>query len=288
MSDALGVRSLADVSAEALCEASNQAFADYAVSVQMTVAQMRTMLRQNDVDLALSAGLFDAERLVGFWLNGVRTRDGSLVGYDSGTAICEPYRGRGWSGRLGALSDRLLAERGVAEYFLEVLTGNETAYRIYLKRGFRVTRKLTCLRRAAPLPEGEALPAGLTLDEGQWAAALDRPLPAMEYEPSWQHTLRSMTNVRDDVHAVTVSRAGRVVAYATLLRDRSRITRLAVEDDLWDTPVPAALLGRLCRAPDGPTIMANNVDPGARRTLELLGRLGFEPYAEQYEMARRL
>ena len=57
--DDLSVRSLAGVSAETLCAASNEAFRDYPVSVQMTAGQLTTMMRQNDVDLRVSAGLFD-------------------------------------------------------------------------------------------------------------------------------------------------------------------------------------------------------------------------------------
>ena len=66
VTEKLAVGNLAEISTEVLCAASNEAFRDYPVSVQMTPGQLRIMLGQNDVDLSLSAGLFDSNRLVGF------------------------------------------------------------------------------------------------------------------------------------------------------------------------------------------------------------------------------
>lgn len=288
MVEALRVGSLAAVTPAVLCEASNEAFRDYPVSVQMTIAQLVTMLRQNDVDLGLSVGLFDGERLVGFWLNGVRTLAGGTVGYDSGTAIIKPYRGQGWSRKLARVSDELLLERGVREYFLEVLTQNETAYRLYLKSGFRVTRTLLCLRTDRPLDLDGTLPPGMTVEAGPFDAALVSDFPEMEYRPSWQHMTPSMVNIQAEVHAVIVRSGDRIVGHGMIIPDRGRITQLAVAEHLWDGPVPGVILGQLCNAAGPSAILANNVDPGARRTLDLLRGHGFEPYAEQYEMARSL
>jgi ribosomal protein S18 acetylase RimI-like enzyme len=288
MADRLTVRSLRDVSMETLHRASTEAFADYPVDVQMTLAELKSMCRQNSVVFALSAGLFDRDELVGFWVNGVRTIDGRSVAYDSGTAICKQYRGRGLSKRLAELSNALLAEHGVEHYVLEVLTQNETAHGIYLKDGFQVRRKLLCLRTFEPVYRKSPLPPGLSLDAGPFDPAVVPRLPAMEYEPSWQNATESMINIRDEVHTVLVRSDDRIVGYGLALIARGRITQLGVEESLWGGPVPSVVLERLCRASQYAEIAAINVDPDARRTLDLLSRHGFELYVDQFEMEKPL
>ena len=281
------VRTLGGITAPVLTEASNAAFADYPVSVQMTVGQMETLLRQNDVRLDLSAGLFDGDRLVGFWLNGIRAEGGRVRGYDGGTAILEDYRGRGYSGALAEAVEPLLIGAGVGTYVLEVLAQNETAFRIYRKQGFEVRRRLRCLRTTeppAPLPP----PADSEIAEGPLDPRRLGDLPPMEFQPSWQHELRSMLNIRSAVHAVIGRRAGRVVGYVLVMPERGRITQLGFAEGEWEGALPAALLTRACAVVRADEIAAVNVDPAAERTLALLSELGFERYAEQHEMLRTL
>jgi len=288
MPDTVNARSLRGLHLGVLHRTSNEAFVDYPVDVRMTRGELESLLRQNDVVLELSAGLFDADRLVGFWLNGVRTLEGRRQAYDSGTAIVAAYRGRGLSTRLSELSTRLLVERGVSDQVLEVLTVNETAYRIYLRQGFRVRRRLACFRCDHPVFPRRDLPAEIRLAEGPFDPALAAALPAMEYEPSWQYATRSMRNIEEQVHAVLARRGQRIVGYGLVVRERGRIAQIGVDPPLWGGAVPSAILERLCRAVGSHGVALNNVDPAARRTVELLRAHGFALHVEQHEMIRRL
>jgi ribosomal protein S18 acetylase RimI-like enzyme len=273
---------------ETLLRASTKAFRDYPVDVQMTLEELESMLRQNSVSLDLSAGLFDGDDLVGFWINGVRVIDGRRVAYDSGTAIIKEYRGRGLSKRLAELSNRLLVEHGAQDYVLEVLTQNETAYRIYLKDGFNVRRKLLCLHTRNPAYTNSALSSDFSLEEGPFDPDVVPELPAMEYEPSWQNATESMINVKDEVLAALVRRGNRIVGYGLCMTQRGRVSQLGVEEDLWNSAVPSVILEHLCRASEKEEIGAINIDPEATRTLELFYRHGFELEVDQYEMTKRL
>jgi ribosomal protein S18 acetylase RimI-like enzyme len=288
MTGKVTVRDLGQIAMERIHQASTEAFRDYPVDVQMTIQELESMFRQNSVFLELSAGLFDGDDLVGFWINGLRVIDGRKVAYDSGTAIIKEYRGRGLSKQLAVLSNRLLIEHGAQEYVLEVLTQNETAYGIYLKNGFSVRRRLLCLHTHSPVYTNNALPAELTLEKCPFDPDVVPQLPAMEYEPSWQNATESMANVKDEVLAALVRRDDRIVGYGLCMTQRGRISQIGVEGELWDSTVPSVILQRLCRASQKEEIGAINIDPAATRTLELFYRHGFELEVDQYEMTKQL
>jgi len=288
MADEITIRSLGDVSLETAHRASIEAFADYLVDVQMSLDEFEVMVRQNSVDLALSVGAFDGDRLIGIWVNGVRTVDGLRTAYDSGTAIVAAYRGRGLSKRMSHLSTRLLREAGVVQTFLEVLQQNEKAYGIYLADGFEVVRELKCLRTTRPRTGEVPLPAGLVLESGPFDKALVPRFPPMEYRPSWQNATASMMQVAERVHSVVVRRDRAIVGYGLVMPARGRVTQLGVDDVLWESTVPAAILRALCGVARSEEVAAINVDPAATRTLALLRDHGFEPYVDQYEMSKPL
>ncbi len=122
-------------SANILC---NQGFSDYLVPVQMPVAGLLMMARQDSVDLTLSRVVFG---------------DGQPVG----VALIAR---RGWTSRLAAMAvipearaqgvgeacvRRLFAEakaRGDKAMTLEVIEQNPPAVRLYEKCGFRIDRRL--------------------------------------------------------------------------------------------------------------------------------------------------
>ncbi len=288
MSRKTNIRSLAGISPEVVHRAANEAFADYAVDVQMSQGEFETMCLQNSVDFGLSVGLFAGERMVGLWLNGARTKGGILVAYDSGTAIVAEHRGQGHAKGMGDAATRLLRAAGVQRWVLEVLQQNEKAYGIYLRDGFQVQRELRCLRTLQRPRGATALPPGYSLRIGPFDPALVPQLPSMEYAPSWQNETASMIAVADQVLSAVV-RAGREIAgYGLIMPQRGRVTQLALAPELWDTDIPSVILTQLCQAAKGEEIAAINVDPCAERTLELLAAHGFERHVDQYEMSKPL
>ena len=184
------VRSLGGFSMELLTRGWNVGFSDYKVSLEMTQDGLLSFMRQNGVQLERSVGALSGENLVGFWLNGVRERNGVSTAYDSGTAIISEFRGMKISERMAKESDCLLREAGVKEYFLEVISDNTRAKDIYIKNGFKVTRELICLKTRAPLElrdtvsdDREIIYEEMDLDDDFWCA-----VPAMEYRPSRQNS----------------------------------------------------------------------------------------------------
>jgi ribosomal protein S18 acetylase RimI-like enzyme len=134
-----------------LAEIYNQARVDYIVPMPMNGKRMAEYIYQYDVDLTLSVVALNSEQeICGLNMVGLR-----------GT--------RSWATRLGVIPNRrghhigqfmmenLLKQSialGVQRCQLEVIKGNEPAYRLFLKLGFETTRELLVIRR----PPGKVVP----------------------------------------------------------------------------------------------------------------------------------
>lgn len=131
---------------EELTEAYNQTRQDYIVPMPMTPARLKEYVQTYDVDLASSCVVIDEEEpelIVGLGMLGVRdnrtwiTRVGVL-----------PFTRKLGAG--GAIISKLIdtsKELGQRYTWLEVIAGNEPAYRLFLRNHFRQTRELAVLRR---------------------------------------------------------------------------------------------------------------------------------------------
>jgi ribosomal protein S18 acetylase RimI-like enzyme len=130
-----------------------EAFADYAMGAPRTTEeQFFLRMQKNAVDYALSVGVYDSGRMVGFTLIGIDSWGGTLTAYDAGTGIVPEFRGQRLARRMFDHALPALHDRGVERFSLEVLQQNEPAIKAYRKAGFETTRELhSYVADAAPL-----------------------------------------------------------------------------------------------------------------------------------------
>ncbi len=149
-------------SADELAEIYNAGRVDYIVPMPMNAKRIQNYVRTYDVDLDASVIIVDADQQpAGLGMLGVRDD-------------------RGWITRLGIIPDRrkngmgmcmmqgLIAaarERHVRLIQLEVIEGNDPAHRLFLRCGFRETRRLMVIRRPPEPPPPEEPPIlGMTVN----------------------------------------------------------------------------------------------------------------------------
>jgi ribosomal protein S18 acetylase RimI-like enzyme len=284
---AIEIRTLEAVPADQLLESHNRAFSDYAVPFQLTPEQFAVIQRQNGVQLDASFGAFDGPQLIGIWLNGLRMVEGVPYAYDAGTAIWPEYRGQGISSRLAEASNRLLEQRGVQRYRLEVLTENEKAFRLYEKSGFQIRRKLICLSRRRDAVVTRVSNSELILGDAPLSAVRAAELPAMEYEPSWQNSWEAMTAIADDVRLVMARRGDRIVGYGILKPARGTITQIGWFPE-YEHPAAPLLIDLIAELAQGDMVRVLNIDERALRTLDVFAHRGFELMVTQHEMEKPL
>ena len=112
----------------------------------MSEEQFEQRVKRDGVDLELSAGAFDGERMIGFYMNGRGIWQGKLTAYDAGTGVVPDHRRRGVAEELFEFMVPRLKEFGITQYLLEVMTSNERAVALYRKLGFEEVRTLAVLR----------------------------------------------------------------------------------------------------------------------------------------------
>jgi len=163
-------------SADELAEIYNAGRVDYIVPMPMNAKRIQNYVRTYDIDLDASIIIFDPEhKPAGLGMLGIRDD-------------------RGWITRLGIIPERrkggmgmcmvqalinAARERYARLIQLEVIEGNDPAHRLFLRNGFRETRRLMVIRRPPePPPPTEPPIAGmkvsqLTQDE-IWACLAQR------------------------------------------------------------------------------------------------------------------
>lgn len=292
----INIQTLENVLFEEIHSSWLRAFSDYQIKIDMPIDLLRSFFRQNSVDLSASFGAFDGNKLAGLWMNGLRPEPveglrnigGIKTAYDSGTAIWPEYRSMGISKMLASASNEKLKSLGVKEYRLEVISTNERAYGIYLKEGFKITRKLGCYART---PQKSQVPKHgdkIKFEILDYSGALAEKFPKMEYTPSWQNETTSMLNIKELVKAVVATDNNDIVGFGLVQLGRGRISQLGFEEKYWNTELPRTLLLKLCSIAEDKEIMVINVDLDAKKTVGLFLSCDFEPSTMQFEMKKDL
>ncbi len=260
-----------------------EAFSDYQVSLQMSEEQFEQRVKRDGLELELSAGAFDGERMIGFYMNGRGTWKEKLTAYDAGTGVIPSHRRRGVAEGLFDFVVPRLKERGIAQYLLEVLISNEAAVALYRKLGFDEVRRLAVLRASGPLKplsdvEGVSL---RRLEEPDW----DAFCVYWDGEPSWQNSIDAVERARDQCEIIGAFVDEKSVGYGIVFKPSGILMQLAVAQAFRRRGIGSRILAAL----SGDRILkTNNVDEELNGTLAFYEACGFEIGLRQFEMVREL
>jgi len=260
-----------------------EAFSDYQISLQMTEQQFEQRIKRDGVEFELSAGAFDDERMIGFYMNGRGIWQGKLTAYDAGTGVVPDHRRRGVAEKLFDFVAPRLKERGFTDYLLEVLTGNKRAVTLYRKLGFEQTRTLAVLHSNETVNtvvdvEGVSI---RIMDEPDWAVFC----AYWDGEPSWQNSTDAIERVRDRCEIMGAFADEKCVGYGVVFKPSGILMQLAVAREFRRRGIGRRLLAAL----SGDKILrTNNVDEALEGTLEFYKACGFEIVLRQFEMMRSL
>jgi GNAT superfamily N-acetyltransferase len=145
MTGKLKIISAASVTLEELAAAFVAAFAGYFYPMPLTAEQLSRRVRFEHLDISRSLLAYDADKLVGMALLGLRQH----VAWVGGFGITLEYRGRG---RARELMTALVEEARRAQALtltLEVLRQNSAAIHLYERAGMTTARELIIYEREA-------------------------------------------------------------------------------------------------------------------------------------------
>lgn len=201
----------------------NRARVDYIVPMPMNGRRMEEYVRYHDVALNGSYVAFnDKHQETGIGMLGVRG-DRSWI---TRLGVIPERRGH----RLGQfLTETLIEEsirRSIRRVQLEVIIGNEPAYRLFRKLGFEPVRELLVIRRppGPPPPELAQPDVQLTeLDDARILACLEQ----REGVPSWIDETASLLNA-GNLRGLQVRLPGGASTWVIFQRTPFQITRFAL------------------------------------------------------------
>jgi len=280
---------LGPVTRERLHDAFLEAFADYAMDTSGTTEEgLLLRMKKNAVDYDLSVGAYNGPEMVGFTLIGVDRWNGAVTAYDAGTGIVPAFRGQGLAHRMFDHALPTLSARGVKQFALEVLQGNEPAIKAYQTSGFDIRRTLTSYvgstQTLNALPE-----SGWTIRRAD-RATFDRFVAQADWEPSFENRFTIPALIPEQVMILAAFDGIEPIGVVTYSPPLHWLLSLIVRRTHRRRGVGTALLRSLAGElrEDRPKLAAINIDGSDRGMQLFFTDLGFSHLIDQYEMLREI
>ncbi len=275
------IRTLEQTTLEDLAACFNLAFSDYMVPLQAGASQLAADFPSKGIRMELSLGAFDGERLAGFILTGIDTIEGVACAYNAGTGVVPAYRGQRLTTQLYEVLLPLLKARGVEDCYLEVITANHRAGKVYESLGYTRQRTLACYK--GRLDACGAAGIELRLLE---QAELPQLQAFWDWHPSWQNGMPAVTRIFSNLVTVGAFVGGHLSGYLVYNPAQRRMLQFAVDKSRRRRGIGRSLFGYIA-AQQSPELAVINVDEDAG-THAFLQSLGLRSYLSQYEMKLRL
>lgn len=273
-------RLLASTDSSRLFECFLAAFSDYQVDMRMSREQFEQRLARDGVQFDISAGAFDDDKMIGFYMNALGDWQGKQTAYDAGTGVIPNYRRQGVAEELFAFMMPRLKEIGVSQYLLEVLSTNQRAVALYRKLGFVDTRRLAVFRRSEPVK----------IFEDSCVRRVEKPdwelfKSFWDGYPSWQNSIHAVERSASERVIVCAYEDEKCVGYGVAFQPAASLMQLAVAREHRRKGIGTRMLAALQREVTD-VLKVNNVDEGLREMMAFYEAKGFKMVLEQFEMVK--
>lgn len=242
----ISIKSLSGVTIQRIYDAFVNAFSDYVEPFNLSYEQLKYMIERRGFDLHLSFGAFNKDELVGFTLNGIGDWNGILTAYDTGTGIIKEFRKKGIATKLFNESLPILRENNISQYLLEVIRTNKSAYELYRKAGFDVTREFDYyistkdkisinknkLNKDFPIKEIKT--PNWELFKTFW-----------DFIPSWQNSIDSINRKLEYFIILGLFEKDSVVGYGIIEKETGDIPQLSIDKKYRRNGLATTLFYRL-------------------------------------------
>lgn len=287
MDNEYNINSLANSSFDDIFAAHIEAFKDY--PFQWGYDAFRQLLKRRGFVPALSFGAFFRDKLVSFTLNGIGNYHGIHTAYDTGTGTIETHRGRGLASAIFEHSVPILKEAGIKQYVLEVLEDNITAYSVYQKQGFTISRTFDCFRSntANRVIPTRPLPAGIEIRHIDFAYREEMER-MNDFPLSWQNSFDSLLNVQNSFTCLGAFRGDEFVGYGIAEPGTGDIPLLGVMHHERRKGIGSYLLSELRKLNKAEIVKVVNIEASQSAARDFVTANGIPKIVSQYEMIKTL
>src|SRR5262245_1543683 len=283
----ISYRFLTNDDSAALYQCFLAAFSDYLVDMRSTEEQFAQRLTRDGVELELSAGAFEKEEMVGFYMNGAGSWQGLQTVYDAGTGVMPGHRRKGVAEKLFDFMLPGLRGAGLDQYLFEVVSNNEPAVRLYRRLGFQEVRRLAVFRSPAPLKSTKGAPAVeiREIENPNWGLYQT----FWDGYPSWQNSIEAINRISGRKFTAGAFVGAECVGYGVMSPAAANVLQLAVAKGHRRKGVGSMILTTLQQqVPLDEPLKVNNIDYQLTNALTFYQACGFKLALSQYEMLKKL
>lgn len=279
------IRNLKNITTEELLSVFNRSFSDYVVPFHLSLEQLELKIEAEGIDMELSAGTFESEKLVGFILSAEKEENGKRSIYNAGTGIIPEFRGHGLVRKMYDAMLPVFKERKADILILEVIVGNDPAIRAYENLGFKIMRKLLCFNGIVNVEKQNPEVEIKDMEDFQW----DLFQSFWDIEPSWQSSVPVLGKIRKECRILGAYVNGLLVGYVIYNPKARKVYQIAVDKKFRKQGVGAELFRRVGHLFEGQTVSVNNAEDTSEHTAAFLKTAaGLENRVSQFEMEKEI
>ena len=277
--------SLEKIGLETVYEVFIDAFSNYQVKLDVSFEKFSNMMKRRSVDFAVSMGIFDDNKLIGFVLNGKRTINSKLIAYDSGTGISQAYQGLKLARDMLTENANLLKKKKFDKYILEVLTSNEKAFKLYKDFGFTITREFNCFKNSAKDINEFKSNTNIKIDKIDSSDIDWKEFESyFDFAPSWQNATASIKEDYSKFSYVKAVKDSENIGYGIIEKKTGDIPLLGVNRKYRNRSIASLMLNELLAKTTSPSLSAVNIDNSCENIKCFLEKHNFINFIQQYEM----
>jgi len=271
------VRSLQNTNIDKIIDCFLAAFDNYFVKMPTDFNYYKQRWKTSGVRFDLSFGMFDNEKLVGFILNAIDERQGTLIAYNAGTGVIPEYRGNRILKSIYKYAIANLAENGISKCILEVIKENDIAIKSYESIGFNLCKRYKCFNGTISAANNfKVALKEISYLDFNWDKTINQDLY------SWDNHKNSLKN--GDYRYFQIFKENERESYFVINRDNISIAQL---DVLVNNPASWSRLFQGIKT-ISENIKINNIDDCLTDKIAAIESAGLVNYINQYEMELNL
>lgn len=262
------IKPLTDVAIQDVVECLTKAFDGYFVTMPSDVQFWESRFSNSRVDMSLSWGAFDEDKLVGFAVNAIDLQHSIMTAFNTGTGVLPAYRGNQLVDKMYDFGMESLVKGGVKRCSLEVIDRNDAAIKVYERIGFRQKSKLFCYKGTLER-SNEVDVSEVEIDETN----------AQRYDQkySWDNTYKTIKRAGDTYKCFLVTIQSQHVGYFIINPITGYIAQLEAVQDDWKSLFQGV-------SQINAAVKINNIREDRKSLLSHVEILGFENTINQIDM----
>lgn len=272
---------LEQVSISDIVETLNLAFAKYFVPINFTPENLALKMKQEGTILNLSVGAFDSDKLIGVILQGYRQDNGKQIVYNGGTGVLPAYRGQQITEQMYQFIIPKLIQNKIDEAWLEVITENYGAIKVYERTGFHKMQKVICWKQESEISliEQPIAVSFRTLNTIDWSFFNNWNL----FKPTWQNSNFAILNILENFNIIGVFINNNLIGYGIVNPLNGRISQFGIHPKWRRRKIGTLLFQHLAKI-TSTNLSIINVPSNAYAVIAFLEKIGFNTTLSQYEM----